>query len=318
MSKRSELLRQERHAEYQDFLESRKKAQKSIAEIRREMAHEREQEINSQTTTNKNTSTNRQMQGQSSAVSDDYNSMRNRKREEERQYRGANYYDNDSREEGEQRARRRWNDEAPPPSTHQRVRFDEKGRESEIMNRGYSQGWEEDERELMTWARGGGGGGGNRSRSGDSRYRQERARARTPPEVESPRKRVDQDAQKMAKMRSISAPTVHGANSISSGGIFALGGKEEDSAETKRNKQREYAEMLRAQIKEREEAKERERVKEEMMEVRDAEDEKPSLRNRQISRKSTHDEKEVPHYKERYYMYVHRVKSLKFPILLLF
>ena len=260
------------------------------------MAREREQEINSQSTTNTNTSTNRQTQGQSSTMSDAYNSMRNRKREEERQYRGATYYDNGSREEGEQRVRRRWNDEAPPPTTRQRVRFDERGRESEITNRGYSQGWEEDERELMTWAH----GGGNRSRSGDGRYRQERARARTPPEVESPRKRIDQDAQKMAKMRSISAPTVHSANSHSSGGIFALGGREEDSAETKRNKQKEYAEMLRAQIKEREEAKERERVKEEMMEVRDAEDEKPSLRNRQISQKSTNDEKEVHHYKERY------------------
>ena len=316
MSKRSELLRQERYAEYQDFLESKKKGQKSIAEIRREMAREREQEIRN---THNITNTSRQAQGQSST---DYDSLRHRKREEERQYRGAMHYDGGSsrpeEEEREHRARRRWNNEAPPHpiTTHQRVRFDDRGggRESEITNRGYSsRGWEEDERELMTWARGGGGGGGghigSRNRSGDSgmRYRQERerARARTPPDVESPRKRVDQDDQKSAKMRSISAPSVHGgAAGSSAGGIFALGGRrEEDSAETKRNKQREYAEILRAQIKEREEAKERERVKEEMvvMEVRDAEDEKPpSLRNRQTSQKSTRDMREEHHYKERY------------------
>ena len=304
MSKKSELLRRERHAEYQDFLESRKKAPRSIAEVRREMAQEREQEIhNSQSTTNTNTSTNRQTQGHV-----DYDSLRNRKREEERQYRRATYYDNGRgrEEEGEHRStRRRWNNEALPPhpsgATHQRVRFEERGGGggSEITNRGYSRGWEDEERELMTWAR---GGGGSKNRSGDGRYRQERARARTPPEVESPRKRIDQDAQKTAKMRSISAPSVQGG--ISNGGVFALGlgRREEDNAETKRNKQREYAEMLRTQIKEREEAKERERVREEMMEVRDAEDEKPSssLRNRQtVSQKSTHDKRELHHHKER-------------------
>ena len=155
----------------------------------------------------------------------------------------------------------------------------------------------------MTWARDGRSG----SKSGDGKYRRERTRARTPPNIESPRKKIDQDEQKLAKMRSISAPTVQGGTSRV-GGIFALGlgGREEDSAETKRNKQREYAEMLRAQIKEREETKERERVRNEkeeeegMMEVRDAEDEKPSsLRSRQTSRKSLHDEREVHHYKER-------------------
>lgn len=305
MSKKSELLRRERHAEYQDFLESRKKAPRSIAEVRREMAREREQEIhNAPSTTNTNTSTNRQTQGHM-----DYDSLRNKKREEERQYRGATYYDNGrgrEEEEGEHRStRRRWNDEAPPPhpsgATHQRVRFNERGGGggSEIMNRGYSRGWEDEERELMTWAHGG-GGNSRKSRSGDGRYRQERARAKTPPEVESPRKRIDQDAQNKAKMRSISAPSVQGG--ISNGGVFALGlGGREDNAETKRNKQREYAEMLRTQIKEREEAKERERVREEMMEVRDAEDEKPSsLRNRQtVSQKSTHDERELHHHKER-------------------
>ena len=312
MSKRSELLRQERHVEYQNFLESRRKAPKSIAEIRREMAHEREQEISSRSATNTNSSASRQTQDQSSTVSNDYDSIRNRKRDEERQYRGATYYDNGSREEGEQRARRRWIDEAPPPSTHQRVRFEERGNGSEITNRGYSRGWEEDERELMTWARS--GGGGNRhmqgSRNGESRNRQHLARARTPPEVESPRKRVDQDAQKLAKMRSISAPVVHDHYS---GGIFGLGGRE-DSAETKRNKQKEYAEILRAQIKEREEAKERERVKEEIMDVRDAEDEKPSLRNKssgQISRKSERDEKEEYLYKERYEIQLYVVHKFR-------
>ena len=305
MSQKSELLRQERHAEYQDFLESRKKVPRSIAEVRREMAREREQEIhNSQSTTNTNTSTNRQTQGQT-----DYDSLRNRKREEERQYRGATYYDNGRgrEEEGEYRStRRRWNDETPPPphpssTTHQRVRFDERGGGgSEITNRGYSRGWEDEERELMTWARGG-GGNRSKSRNGDGRYRQEHARARTPPEVESPRKRIDQDAQNKAKMRSISAPSVQGG--ISNGGVFALGlgRREEDNAESKRNKQREYAEVLRTQIREKEEAKERERAKEDMMEVRDAEDDKPSsLRSRQsVSQKSIHDEREVQHHKER-------------------
>jgi hypothetical protein len=112
----------------------------------------------------------------------------------------------------------------------------------------------------------------------------------------------------MAKMRSISAPSVQGGiNSVSGGGgVFGLGlgGREENSAVTKRNKQREYAEMLRTQIREKEEAKERERVKEGMMEVRDTEDEKPaSLQNRQtvVSRRSIHDEREMHHHRERYF-----------------
>ena len=84
----------------------------------------------------------------------------------------------------------------------------------------------------------------------------------------------------------------------------ALGGRQEKSVEAKRNKQKEYAEILRAQIKEREEAKERERVKEEMMDVRDAEDEKlPSIKNKNSGQSytSTRDEREEEYrYKERY------------------
>ena len=295
MSKRSELLRQERQAEYQDFIKSRGTAPKSIADIRREMAHEREREIGSRDVTNTSTSANRQRQGQSSTAFNDYDSLRNRKREEERQYRGATYYDNGSREqeESDYRPRRRWNDEAPP---HQRVKFEERrGGGNEMTNKGSSRGWEEDDRDLMTWAR-----GGNRGNRSSGRNRQQVARARTPPDVESPRKKIDQ---KLAKIRSISAPVVHDHYGDGFGGISALGSREEDSMETKRNRQKEYAEILRAQIKEREEAKERERVREEVMDVKDAENEKPSSlknKNSEQNRKSAHDEREEYRYRERY------------------
>ena len=279
MSMRSERLRQERQEEYQDFLKMKERAPKSVAEIRRDMAHEREQEIGSNDHAIADRSDERQTQDWSRTVSD-YNSLRNQRLEEERQYRGATL--GNGGEEIPYRARRRWDDEPP----QQRVRFEERGK-SEVMNRGYTRGWEEDEQELMTWARG----------QGQNRHI---ARTRTPPDVESPRTKVNRDAHKSAKMRSISAPVVHDhhGNGNGSNGILGLGGGVDASMETRRNKQKEYAEILRAQIKEREEAKQRERVKEELQDLKDRKDDVMSREKTEQSLKSVHDDKEY-HRKER-------------------
>ena len=278
MSKRSERLRQERQAEYRDFLKIKEKAPKSVAEIRRDMAHNREKEITSSAATNTGT-TDRQAQGPSSTVSS-YDSLKSQRLEEERRYRGA-VLENDL-EENTHRPRKQWNDEAP---LQQRVRFEE----SRAKNRGTSRGWEEDEQELMSWAQGQGRGGGSKS--------QHVTRARTPPEVDNPRTKVDQDAHQSAKPRSISAPVIHASSS--SGGILGLGRGTEVSAETKRNKQKEYAEILRAQIREREEAKERERVRQELLDVVDTEDDRLSKVKEEINLKSMHEVKKEQRQKER-------------------
>ena len=286
MTMRSERLRQERNSEYQDFLKKRESGPKSVSEIRRQMAQERDQEISSHPAPKGDM--DRQAQGQSSGVSS-YNSLKNQKLREERQYRGA-ALESDKEASIQDGPRRRWNDEAPP---HHRVRFDER-EQNEITSRVHSRGWDEDERELMSWARGHG-------RGQESKSSRQTVRARTPPEMESPRTKVNQDANKSAKMRSISAPVVHGGGG---GGIPGLSGRAEDSVEVRRNKQKEYAEILRAQIREREEAKERERVKEELMEVKDVEEAKSSKKIERIrderNRRSTRDVKEEYHEKQRY------------------
>lgn len=281
MSKRSEHLRQERQAEYRDFLKIKEKAPKSVAEIRREMAHDREKEIASSTATNTDT-TDRQAQAPSSTVSS-YDSLKSQRVKEERRYREAML--ESDQEDGTHRPRRKWNDEAP---LQQRVRFKESG----VMNSGTSRGWEEEEQELMSWARGQGHGrGGSKSRHV--------TRARTPPEVESSlRTKVNQDAHQSAKMRSISAPVIH--ENSSSGGILGLGRRTEDSAETRRNKQKEYAEILRAQIREREEAKARERVRQESLDVVDTEDDRLSKAKEERSIKSMHEMKKEQRQRERY------------------
>ena len=83
------------------------------------------------------------------------------------------------------------------------------------------------------------------------------------------------------------------------GGVFGLGGRSEESLESRRNKQKEYADILRAQIREREEARERERAKEEKMVVKDAEEEKVVNRVGDRRKTSSHGAKEY-NRKERY------------------
>ena len=274
MAMRSDRLRQERQEEYQHFLKGKAAAPKSVAEIRRQMAREREQEIGSHS---------RQAQGQSSTLSD-YDSLKREKLEEERQYRGEAY------ERGnDHRPRRRWDDNSPP---QQRVRFEDRGDTKPTAIRGNSRGWEEDEQALMSWAR---------SR-GQENKPQQTGRARTP---ESPRSKVNQDAQKSTnKLRSISAPVVH-SNSTGSGigGVFGLGGRSEESLETRRNKQKEYAETLRAQIREREEARERDRAKEELMAVKDAEEDRVPHKSDDRSQRSSHDTRQHQH-RERYGLFL--------------
>ena len=96
--------------------------------------------------------------------------------------------------------------------------------------------WDEEEEDLVQWARGQG-----RSRGTIGR----KPRTRTPPLYAPPPRK-----QTMKESRSISAPVI-------AGGITALGAGE--GLESKRRRQREYAEQLEAQMREREEAKARER-----------------------------------------------------------
>ena len=287
MTTRSERLRQERQAEYQDFLKNKEKTPSSIADIRRDMAREREREIGSQSVA-RETNGDRLLQGQSSRLSD-YNSLKSKRLEEEHQYRGAPF--DRAREEGVHRPRRQWN-EGPP--SRQRVRFEE-NRRNEVANNGSSLGWEEDEKELLSWARGRGQGGKSRPVP----------RSRTPPEIESPRRNVNRDVHISVKMRSISAPVVHDQYGGRGGGIPGLGGGAGDSMEAKRNKQKEYAEILRAQMREREEAKERERAKEELLDVDDVEVSRSTQKRERIvekkqDQKSSLDVKKEYHPKERY------------------
>ena len=95
--------------------------------------------------------------------------------------------------------------------------------------------WDKEEEDLVQWARGQG-----RSRGATGR----KLRTHTPPLYAPPPRK-----QTMKESRSISAPVIVG-------GITALGARE--SLESKRRRQREYAEQLEAQMREREKEKARE------------------------------------------------------------
>ena len=172
-----------------------------------------------------------------------YDRSRKQRLEEERKY-GGHFWENlspshGSRREGSWEERGR---EGEGGGAGQ-VRFedDEDGERLELHEprRGGEQPrrWDEEEEDLMQWARGQGKSWGPTEKI---------SRAPTPPMYSSPpRKQVE-----LKGSRSLSAPVIAGS-------ITALGAG--DALETKRRRQKEYAEQLQAQMREKEEARERER-----------------------------------------------------------
>ena len=224
---KAERLRQERVSEYHDFLKDTEKGRatyyptKSVAEIRWEMAHERHKELE----TGQSTSRPDDVQNRG----DDYGSLKERRLAEERQYRGEVY-------RNPAISRKRWDD---VESSSSKSNIDNKDKNPPFLkNKAYSQQWEDEEQKLVKWAR-------NQNRSNSQAHRN---RAPTPPTYESPHKRgyhqhVDDDHK---SMRSISAPVI-------AGGF----GTRDVNPQAQRDKQRRYAEELRAQIREKEEAKQK-------------------------------------------------------------
>ena len=159
-------------------------------------------------------------------LGDHYSELREQRRGEERHYRG-HLHNHDTRRQ------QRWDEDEQP--SH-RVRFEDNAHSTQ--GRGpNSLRWDDDERELMQWAR-------SKGRGNDH----PRHRLPTPP-YESPRKQEGRRGKE--SLRSISAPVI-------AEGIAGLGARNDPAAQRKR--QREYAEELRAQIREREEARQREKM----------------------------------------------------------
>lgn len=181
--------------------------------------------------------------------SDHYSNVREQRLAEERQYREQAY--DDPRIGVYQRGiqpGRRW-DENEPPSRH-RVRFDESGSDRSSGPHP-PRSWDDEEKELMSWARGRGRQAG-----------QGRGRALTPPGYESPQK---QAMPANSRLRSISAPVV-------AEGITSIGARDDSK---KRDRQRQYAEELRAQIREKEEMKRKEKLDSQEHSPRERPDKKP-------------------------------------------
>ena len=159
---------------------------------------------------------------------DHYLDLKEQRLAEERHYKGQLHDSPRTRAFSDSIGRRRWDEEQP---SH-RVRFEDDSHFA--RGRGpTSQRWEDDERELMQWAKS----------KGQSRHR-----LPTPP-YESPRKQEARPGK--GSQRSISAPVI-------AEGIAGLGVRDDPVA--LRNRQQEYAEELRAQIREREEARKREKM----------------------------------------------------------
>ena len=194
---------------------------RSISVIRQQMQMEREEELGSRGSEMRQT--NGYYPRRPLEPPDDYYSTtREQRMAEERQYRGQTH-DNPSGESSGF-GRKRWDDEP----RHQ-VRFES----DPYPGKARGLRWEDEEKELMQWAKS----------HGILKSRQ----VPTPPLYESPRKQVPRDD---SHMRSVSAPVVPE-------GIAGLGVKEDPVV--RRNKQREYAEELRAQMREKEKAKQREK-----------------------------------------------------------
>ena len=171
----------------------------------------------------------------------DYLSMREKRLAEERQYQDQMYRNPelDSYSSDFSHRRKQWDEN---PLENRQVRFKDDSAPYGTRNR--TQKWDEEERELIQWAK-------SQGRLNDGRLRH---RAPTPPIYESPQKRErERENEGHKSLRSISAPVVVE-------GIAALGAR--DDTKTRQMKQKKYAEELRAQIREKEEAKQRERMDE--------------------------------------------------------
>lgn len=170
-----------------------------------------------------------------------YDYEREQRIEEERRYRrryGRNLYPSQKVEQ-----RGMWDEGNREGVALRQVRFErESGDDVERIlqeprgGRNTRKQWDEEEEGLMQWARGQGKSGGSDTKM---------SRAPTPPSYSTSRRNAERGGN-----RSLSAPVI-------AGGIAALGAGDTDSA--KRRKKKEYAEQLRAQMREKQAAKERER-----------------------------------------------------------
>ena len=170
---------------------------------------------------------------------EDYLSMREKRLAEERQYQDQMYTNPelDTHSSDFSRRRKQWDQN---PLEARQVRF----RDEPYSTRNRTQRWDEEERELIQWAKSQG-----HSNDGRPRYR-----APTPPIYESPQKQErEMESGGHKSLRSISAPVIVE-------GIAALGAR--DDTRTRQMKQKKYAEELRTQIREKEEAKRKERMDE--------------------------------------------------------
>ena len=232
-------LRSERQREYQSFLQGHAQHSKSLAELRREMQSEREEEIHQphgseHLTGPTNTRRHQTTQlGDGRGLSDrqavPYQTRQDRSgelqqiREEERQYRGI-FHD--------------------PPAPSQRRQWkednDEAGAFKSNDDRGRSLNWETEDRELLDWAKERGRANGHR----DTRNLSSASNSPIPPA---------RGPAKSRSLRSISAPVIPPI------GIAGLGAY--DDAVVKRERQRAYAEELRQQMRDKEKATRHERAK---------------------------------------------------------
>ena len=164
--------------------------------------------------------------GERGPSGDHYLELKEQRRAEERHYRGQLHSGDIERQ--------RWGEDEQPIS--HRVRFEDDAHST--RGRGPNpRRWEDDERDLMQWAR-------NKGRANGY----PRNRLPTPP-YESPRKQ--EDGRGDESLRSVSAPVI-------AEGIAGLGAR--DNPVALRRRRQEYAEELRAQIREREEARQREKM----------------------------------------------------------
>ena len=214
-------MRRERQVEYQEFLRHKHSSTRSVAEIRKDLAHEREKELN-----HKEAKSDQRKDPEYN----DYSSFKDKKRVEE-QYQGQVHDDQSQRSSNR---RKQWNDYDDDDS---KVRFEDVDHSERRQNRST---WDEEERELMQWTR-------NQAHSSASHipWRNHR-RSQTPPSFD-PQHASGVDSK--TSIRSISAP------SVASAGIASLGRREED-VQTKRRRQMRYAEELRTQIEEKQGSKE--------------------------------------------------------------
>lgn len=227
---RADKLRKERQSEYLEYVRKKEeeKARKHgpaappvsrppVAEIRKNMSHDREEEINR----NKKKLDiaeigSQQQQWWQQQQHHDYAALRDKKIAEEKRYRRQMLAE-------------------PSVIKGPRKPFEEEEDQLHLKFDKHNSNWDREESKLLEWTRNQAHGSKNRPSRGN--------RLHTPPASVS-----GEDRYRAATIRSISAPSVAGGG-VEVVGIAGLGSREED-AHVKRLKQLKYGEELRNQMQE--------------------------------------------------------------------